>query len=181
VRRSLKTKNKKEARRRALVIEKEILAGEHKHHRRPPLIEEVVKQYLDHLRAEGRSAKTIGKYQFCLTLLQGLAEARRKTRIYQLDVALVETYRAERAAGGEKRKPGSPKTVHNDTVTIRQLVNFALKRGMTDEDPLKPLKIKKSKRTPQPCWTREEVDSILAVARPPHREALVFWLRRVPV
>ncbi len=53
-------------------------------------------------------------------------------------------------------KPAKPKTVHNDTVTIRQLVNFAFKRRMIAEDPLTGLKIKKPRRTPQPCWTRDE-------------------------
>ena len=38
VRRALKTRSKKEARRRALIIEKEVLTGEHKHLRRAPLL-----------------------------------------------------------------------------------------------------------------------------------------------
>ena len=87
---------------------------------------------------------------------------------------MVDQYRAERTAGGTGRKPAKPKTVHNDTVTIRQLVNFALKRGLISEDPLKDLEIKKPKRTPQPCWTRDEVDQILAAATPPHHAPLVF-------
>lgn len=174
VRRSLKTRSKKEARRRALLIEKEILAGEHKHLKRAPLIKDVVKQYLDHLRAEGRSHKTIAKYEFCFNLLLELAGRRKTKRITQVDIAIVDLFRAERAAGGEHRKPGRPKTVHNDTVTIRQLVNFAYKRGMIAEDPLKALKIKKPKRTPQPCWAREEVDAILAASQSPHHEPLMF-------
>jgi hypothetical protein len=52
-----------------------------------------------------------------------------------VDVALVDQFRAERAAGDEERSPAKPKTVNNDTVTIRQLVNFALKRVMIEEDP----------------------------------------------
>lgn len=174
VRRSLKTKSKKEARRRALVIEKEILAGEHKHQKRAALIGEVIEAYLEHLRAEGRSPKTIGKYQFCFDLLQDLAKRRGVRRISQIDVRFVDQYRAERAAGDEDRKPAKPKTVHNDTVTIKQLVNFAVKRGMVADNPLKGLKIKKPKRTPQPCWTREQVDLILAEATSPHLEPLTF-------
>lgn len=174
VRKSLKTKSKKEARRRALIIEKEILAGEHKHQRRPPLIKQVVEHYLDHLRAEGRSPKTIGKYDYCFGLLLDLANRRGRTRISQLDLPLVDQYRAERAKGDGDRPPAAPKTIHNDTVTIRQLVNFALQRGMIADDPLQTLKIKKPKRTPQPCWPREQVGQILAAAKPPHQSPLTF-------
>jgi len=174
LRKSLKTKSKKESRRRALIIEKEILAGEHKHLRRAPLIKAVVEQYIEHLQGEERSAKTIGKYNFCFSLLLELTDRRKATRISQLNISIVDLFRAERAAGSEQRKPGAPKTVHNDTVTIRQLVTFAYKRGMISEDPLKALKIQKPKRTPQPCWTRAEVDRILTSAQSPHREPLVF-------
>jgi integrase len=174
VRRTLKTSSKKEARRRALVIEKEILVGEHKHLKRAPLMKDVINQYLDHLRSEGRMEKTIGKYKFGLDLLLEIAERQHRTRLSQLDVALVEQFRAERGAGGEKRQPAGPKTVHHDTVTIRQLVNFALRRGLINADPLKGLRIAKPMRTPQPCWTRDEVELILAKACPPYREPLVF-------
>lgn len=174
VRRSLKTTSKKEARRRALLIEQELLTGEHKHKPRSPLISDVVDQYIAHLVAEGRAAKTVRKHQFCFKLLQDIAERRYIKRISQLDMRLVDQYRAERKAGGEGRRPSKPKTVHNDTVTIRQLVNFAVKRGLISDDPLRDLEIKKPKRTPQPCWTRDQVDQILAAATPPHQAPMVF-------
>ena len=174
VRRSLKTTSKKEARRKALLIERELLAGEHKRQRRSALIREVIDQYTAHLRSEGRAEKTVRKYEFCYDLLLDIAERRNVTRISQLDIRVVDQYRAERKAGSENRRPAKPKTIHNDTVTIRQLVNFALKRGLITEDPLKDLEIKKPKRTPQPCWTRDQVDQILAAATPPHQAPLVF-------
>lgn len=174
IRKSLKTQSKKEARRRALLIEKEILAGDYKHHQRAPSIAEVIEQYLAHLRSEGRASKTIGKYEYCFKLLQELATRTKKTLLSQVDVALVDLYRAERAAGEGNRRPGSAKTVHNDTVTIRQLVNFARRRGMIQDDPLRALKIKKPKRTPQPWWTRDQVQLILGASRSPHREPLTF-------
>lgn len=174
VRHSLKTKSKKEARRKALIIEKEILAGDHKQAKRAPLISAVVAEYLDHLTAEGRTPKTVDKYRFCFNLLQEVADRRHLTRISQVDLTLVDQYRAARKTGDENRKPAKPKTVHNDTVTIRQLVNFARRRGLITEDPLRNLKIKKPKRTPQPCWTRTEVDQILAGSKTPFTAPLTF-------
>lgn len=174
VRRSLKTQSKKEAKRRALAIERDIVNGEHRPAKRPPLIDDVIVQYVAHLKSEGRKPKTISKYEFCYDILRDVAQRRRCTRISDIDVALVDQFRAERAAGTETVNPSKPKTVHNDTVAIRQLVNFALKRGLIEDDPLKSLKMKKPKRTPQPCWTRDQVDLILAAAKPPHHPALVF-------
>ena len=87
---------------------------------------------------------------------------------------LIDQFRAERTAGSATCGPAKPKTVHNDTVTIRQLVNFALERDLITEDPLRGLKLKKPKRTPQPCWTREQVDSILTTAVPPHSAVPIF-------
>jgi len=116
----------------------------------------------------------IAKYAYCFELFFEVADAARITRIDQVSLRIIDQFRARRAAGDEHRRPGSPKTVHNDTVTIRQWVNFALRRGMIADDPARELRIKKPNRTPQPCWTREQVDNILAVAKPPHLAALVF-------
>jgi integrase len=173
-RRSLKTRSKKEARRKALVVEKEILAGEHCQPRRAPLLTDAVASYLDHLRSEGRSSKTMAKYEFCFALLLDVAARRRIRRLDQLDLQLVDQFRAERAAGGPKCRPAKPKTIHNDTVTVRQLVNFALQRRLIADDPLVNLKLAKPKRSPQPCWTREQVDRILQAAEMPHRAVLTF-------
>jgi site-specific recombinase XerD len=174
VRRSLKVKTKKEARRRALLIEKEILSGEHKHQRRSPKIAELVEQYIEHLAAEGRAKKTLSKYRVCFDMLLKICERRNVARISQLSVVIIDQYRAERAAGSNERKAAAPKTVHNDTVTIRQLVNYALRLRLINDDPLRGLRIKKPKRTPQPCWTAEEREHILAEAESPHREPLIF-------
>ncbi len=74
---------------------------------------------------------------------------------------------ASRVAAGAK-----PKTVRNETVIIRQVVNFALSRKLIIEDPLAGLKIKKAKSTEQPCWTRAEVERILTASSGWHHDAL---------
>src|SRR3954447_3195550 len=65
IRRALKTKSKKEARRRALAVERDLVAGEVRRPMRAPAIEEVIAEYLSHLRAQRRSPKTLKKYEFC--------------------------------------------------------------------------------------------------------------------
>jgi integrase len=67
-----------------------------------------------------------------------------------------------------------PKATHNDIVLIKQLVNFEVRRGMIRENPLKELKLGQPKRTPQPYWTRDQVDVILTAAGPKYRAVFRF-------
>lgn len=67
------------------------------------------------------------------------------------------------------------KTIHNDIVAIKQLVNFAVGRKMIRENPLSELKLSVPRRTPQPFWTRDQVDLILNATSPRYR-ALFYFL-----
>jgi len=139
------------------------------------LLTTVIERYLQYLSSEGRSSKTLTKYEFCFDLLQKVAAKHRiAARISDIGLGIVDSYRSMRAAGDDKLRPAKAKTIYADTVIVRQLVNFSISRGMIAEDPLKNLKIKKPKRTTQPCWTRAEVDRILAVAKPPYDLPLIF-------
>jgi integrase len=57
---------------------------------------------------------------------------------------------------------------------IRQLVNFAKSRRLVANDPVAGLKLREPKPAPQPCWTPDEVDLILASACPLHQVALTI-------
>ena len=61
----------------------------------------------------------------------------------------------------EPRRERRQRTLLNETVIIRQLINFALSRKLLTQDPLDGLKLKKVKSVGQLCWTRDEVDQIL--------------------
>lgn len=173
-RRTLKTRSKKEARRKALRIEKAIQAGESVSPVRAPLIKDVVEQYMAHLKAKRRSAKTITKYQYCFELLLNLADQLRITRISQINLSVVDQFRATRVTGKKSQRAASPKTVHTDTICIRQLVNFALNRDLIAVDPLRKFSIERPKRTPQPYWTFDERERILGEAKPPNEAPLIF-------
>src|SRR5690348_859573 len=69
-RQSLKTSSKKEARRRALLIEADLIKGEYQQAARAPRLEKVIADYLAHLRTERRAQKTIGKCELTLKRLQ---------------------------------------------------------------------------------------------------------------
>ncbi|MDG3005831.1 tyrosine-type recombinase/integrase [Paludisphaera mucosa] len=167
-RKSLGTTNKKEARRRALLLEAELLQGRHRDRPEPPTVDEAVSAYLDHLRAERRSAKTMVKYEYVLGRLAGLLRDRRAGSLLDLDLKAMDAYRKSRVQAG-----AAPKTVYTETVIARQLVKFALSRGMITEDPLRGLRLGKPKPSSQPCWSNEEVERILASAGAAYRDAYV--------
>lgn len=163
-RKSLKTASKKEARRRALLLEAELVQGSYQADRRPPRIEEVVAAYLKYARTEDRAAKTITKYTEVFGRVIELASDLGRTNILGIDLGFVDEYRHQRTAKGR-----APKTIYNETMIIRQLVNFAGSRRMIQDDPLQGIKIKEPKPRPQPCWSPTEVELILVSSQGPQR------------
>ncbi|MCC6126750.1 MAG: tyrosine-type recombinase/integrase [Pirellulales bacterium] len=166
-RQSLKTKSKKEARHRALRLESAVRDGGIKRPPEAPTIVQVIDAYQAFLEMEGRSPSTLAKYRPVLQRLLLFAARRQATKITEIDLRLVDAYRQARLAAGT-----APITVHNDAVTIKQLMDFALSRGMIAKDPLQGIKLKKPPKRPQPWWTWEEVQTILAAAREPQRAML---------
>lgn len=176
VRQSLRTKSRKTAQLRASKLDRDLVAGAvHPTFQEPPL-NAVIEQYLAYLRVEGRTDKTIKKYEFALRIVEKLATAARIEKASELSVSFVDRFRAARKSGDEAsgRRPSSPKTIHHDTVLIRQLVNYALRRGLIERDPLAGLRIPKPRRNLQPCWSQAEVEKILDATRPPYRSALTM-------
>ena len=163
---SLKTRSKKEARRLAILLEADLLSGRYAGLAKAPAVATVVTAYMAYIRTEGRAAKTISKCDLTFRRLEKLCGEWKVRTIADVNLALVDAYRAMRVEAGAK-----PKTVHNETVIVRQLVNFARRRDMVQKDPLKGMKLRNPKPTRQPCWTREECDRILAACdvqrRPP--------------
>jgi site-specific recombinase XerD len=168
-RESLRTTSLKEARVRALRWESELLSGRGRQVSRPATVEDVIAAYLEHLRTEGRAKKTLVKYNGALVRLTALMARRRAASLLDLDLAAMDAYRRERVTAG-----AAPKTVYHDTIVVRQMVNFALSRRMIDDDPLRGLTLRRPKPTPQPCWSTEEVDRILAASPEPYRLALTL-------
>src|SRR5262249_16303939 len=113
--------------------------------------------------------KTLVKYNKVLERVEELAGKLQRKTMAGIDLQFVDTYRKERADA-----EAAPKTIYNETMIIRQLVNFAKSRRLVMNDPLPGLKLREPKPTPQPCWTADEVEQILAAAGPPYQAALTI-------
>jgi integrase len=168
-RQSLHTTSKKEARRRALLLEADILRGQLRHEGRAGGIGSTVEAYRSYLKAEKRAPKTLVKYNKVLDRIQELAGQLRRMTMAGIDLQFIDAYRKERTDA-----EAAPKTVYNESMIIRQLVNFAKSRRLVANDPLAGLRLREPKPTPQPCWTQDEVDRILAAASQPCQPALTI-------
>lgn len=172
-RRSLNTTSKKEARRRAIQLEADLVSGKYAAATKAPSLAKVIDEYRDYLEGRRRAAKTMTKYEHGFKLFLDLAERRDAKSILQVDLAFADAFRRERKRHGSD-EPASAKTVHSDLVLLRQLANFARRRKMIHIDPLAGLEMEKPKPRPQPCWTRDEVDQVLAAASEPQRGQLTL-------
>lgn len=170
---SLKTTSKKEARRRAIQLEADLASGRYAASRRAPSLPTVINQYREYLQGKRRGVKTLAKYEYAFGLIITLAESRRVKTIQDVDLTFVDAFRAEQMRH-ETEKQASAKTVHNDLVLLRQVINFALRRKLIHIDPLVGLQLEKPKLRPQPCWTRDEVELILQAAEEPQRGQLTL-------
>ena len=110
---------------------------------------------------------------YAFGLIIALAARRRVKTIQDVDLAFADAFRAERKRF-ETDKEASERTVHNDLVLLRQLVNFARRRKLIQLDPLLGLELEKPKGLPQPCWSNDEVERILATASEPQRSQLTL-------
>jgi site-specific recombinase XerD len=163
-RKSLKTKSMKEARLRALRLETEILNGEYRKKVKAASIAEVISAYMQYLETERRKPKTLVKYRGIVKRLSQVAEDNDKSAVNQITISFLDKYRHARVTAGV-----SAKTIYNETIVIRQLVNFAKTRGLMSGDPLAGLKLSEPKPTPQPCFTRDEVEQILRASQEPQQ------------
>lgn len=167
-RQSLDTPNKKEARRKALILAAELQTGALEMAPPPAPLEEVIHEYLEHLKTEGRSLGTLTKYTQVYEQFQKMAATRGIGQVSQVDLRFVDWYRCHRAKSGS-----APKTIQNATTIIKQLINFARSRKIILKDPLEGLKNPRPKRTEQPCWTKLELERIISAAKDPHKSVYI--------
>lgn len=164
---TLGTRSKKEARRRALMLEAELIEGKYKHAAPPVALTEVFAAYREYQVSLDRATRTLEKTDLVIRRATELAERIRVRNINGLSLQFIDKYRAKEKLRGNDRS-----TVENHVVILKQIANFAVSRNLLSSNPLAQLKIKKVRAKPQPCWTREETNRILAICASPQREPL---------
>lgn len=168
-RRSLKTRNLKLARQKALQLEARLLEGDLQPALTPMSLEKAIKAYLEHVRTENRRPKTITKYKGFFEVFRQFAKRNTVFRIGQVTLGLMDKYRAF-------RKPDlSMKSMHNEAVMLKSLLKWAKQRKYLKDNPLAEMKFERPKLEPRGGPTQAEVERILNTAcEPRHTQYAVL-------
>lgn len=158
-RESLRTANRKEARRAALLIDADLIRGVHESQPEPASISEVVEMVLSYMEQENRAKKTLKAYQHVYRTFLEFARARKISKLHQVNLRLIDEFREARRAAGK-----APKTIWKETAIIRRLVRFGLSRKLILRDPLEGLQNPQPRPTEQPCWSPAELEQIIDAA-----------------
>jgi integrase len=161
-RKSLKTRNEKEARRRAVQLEAELSGGEYRPRQQATTetlgsttFAEARDEFLA-FKAGKIGDKTNGKYTHALDELQAYCGGLGITRIAELTLRVFDKYRAKRTSGSAE------KTAHNDFVTLKQFFRWCFERKMIrDEELVKQRFPKPKSKKPKPPPTLDQVNLVL--------------------
>ena len=169
IRRSLKTKSKKEALIQASRIDRDIVDGVVAERIKNATVDEALQAFYEFKQSEDRAKKTLKKYHSIIEEIRELAQDRRVAAASQLDPQFADAFRARL-----RKNENSAETINDKLVLLRSVVLFAYSRQMIDRDPLKGYKLQKPKPTPQPCWKPEQADAIVEAAPETYRPFLLF-------
>lgn len=168
IRKSLKTTSRRQAFLSAQRIETRLREGAPARQVQEATVVSAAAAFLEHAVVEGRSAKTLAKYRYVLSLVSAHAAKKLVTNASEIDMGFADSFRAAIAANR------APKTVHTSVTILRSLTLFALRRRMTATDGLAGYRLRKPKPTPQPCWAPEEADRIVDAAPSSYQPYLLF-------
>ena len=162
-RRSLKTRNRKIARQKALQLEASLLEGEFQPAPISMVLDKAIEVYLEYVKTENRRPKTIVKYKGFFKVFRAFAERNNVYRLSQVTLALVDKYRAFR------RPDLSIKSMHNEAVMLKSLLKWAKQRKYLKENPLAEMKFERPRLEPRGGPTQVQVERILKTASEPRR------------
>lgn len=164
----LKTSNKQAAIKAAWAIVHRIERGEGQPVRRKIEWNDFMQQYIEQKRNENRAPKTVEKYEYVLGELVTFAQAAGRR---------FPTFFTERdywAFNGQMIRDGLKAKTRADRLTIvKQLFKWGYEVAkFLSPNPLANAKIPEAESAPQPCFTPEQVQTLLAKADP--HEAAIF-------
>ncbi len=119
--------------------------------------------YITSLKTDGRSRKTIVKYEGVFKIFTAFLGGRRLSRLNQVTAGHFDAWRVERRAAR------SAKTVYTESIIVMQLFRWAHTRKLIAENPLHGIRLNKPRGEPKGGPTLVEVNRILAAADQPLR------------
>ncbi len=171
---SLRVTNRVLARRLALEVQQRLERGEAPPVRATLSIDELVEQYKAHVRLRQAAPKTLAKYEADLAKLASFATDSKIVRASAFDEDAFLRFRE-----WLQKKGFAAKTIYGVLTLTKQALKWAWRKRLIPSYPLADVPLPKAKARPQPCFTSEQVDQLIAALdRPNGREsdALAFAL-----
>lgn len=165
-RRSLRTRNFKMARQRAIKLEAELQDGQYRLAPRRKPIHEAIKAFLRHLETEDRQPKTLVRYRGILGVFRDFSEQHGAVNVAQVTPELVDEYRAER------KKVLKPKSMLNEGTLLKGFLKWCVQRDILTINPIANMKFSRPKPVLRGGPSLEQINRILAAARQPRRTQL---------
>ena len=162
-RRSLKTRNVKVARQRALALERTLDGGTETlptPKSKPIKFDAAIDAFLEHQRLAGCRRKTLTKYRGVLLQLQSHAQRQHVTEVGSVDLPLVDAYRTHRS------NELSMRSMFNEAVILKTFLGWCADRGYTIVNPLGTQNYKRPKCEPRGGPDLDQINQILAHASP---------------
>ncbi len=169
-RKSLHTRNKGVALEQATALAGQLQAGTLS--RTPPAttILEAANDYISYLETENRARRTITRYRGELAVFGEFAAGIGIRRLGQVTMASMDKYRAHRM------KDHNPATVYHETVVIKQLLKWAVRRRLIASNPIAEYELNKPRRPEKRALTLAQVNAILAQCNTRRRQVEVAML-----
>jgi len=152
---SLKTRRRDEAIRAAFRIGERLRQGLIDEPCKRTTVGEVFDQYLQLLRARGRAPRTLEKYELVQrNVVQWCGGARRAAALTEDDFWDFRRFLVEEIGVGEK-------TAYDRQIVVKQCFKWAKNKRLIPRNPLAGVPMNKPDPTPQPCFTPQQVKTLL--------------------
>jgi integrase len=166
-RRTLDTRNKEEAIRRAQRLEAELTLGTEKPRRCPSSVKEAIDSYIGHKESEKRRRKTIVRYRGILDNLQAYLTQRKVERVDGIGTDDLVAYRKAR-----QTKWGSTpveKTLYTELVALKGFFKWCVEREFLEKSPAASLRAKKPRPPKRGGPNAKQLAEIIETARDSRR------------
>jgi len=163
----LKTTNKAAAVKQAHAIVQRIESGSPSKPNRRVDIATLRREYMQTLRDRERAPRTIDKYEYVLGEFEEWADKNGHRYASSLDDRSFWAFNRAMIAGGL-----SEKTRYDRLIIVKQLMKWAHRARRTGTNPFGGISIQKPEATEQPCFTPQQVATLLDRADP--RERVIF-------
>lgn len=163
-RRSLGTRNGRIAKSKAWELEQDLASGELKpaaESEAPEPIGSAITKFIESKRTDGRSRKTLVKYEGELRNFARFAEEKQGIRMMpRLSVKLFDAYKVHRRDVDQL----DSYTVYNHFIILKTWLKWCKKRGHVQVNPLADVEVPEPRRRRHPAATLEQVNAVLARA-----------------